>query len=227
MKKIFFVLIISYFTQILFSQEVNENRFEGLTERFHNGDNGIILNKIDNPEDEYNNFVEKLFVNKISNNKMYYTGDEYRGGGIFWIYNNGEKEIILETNIRYGPKIIWHGENIAEIIIPTGSPFTHSYFYDFDDNQISSPYNFPIYYDIEYKVILIWGNSDFELYDIKTGELLKIYNSRRMLEWNAFWPYIQYYIEKEESTIILYYNDLNKGIKGEIKLEIIGKINGA
>jgi hypothetical protein len=56
------------------------------------------------------------------------------------VYNNNKREVILETYIRYGPKIIWHGENIAEIIVPTGSPFTHSYFYDFEDNQISSSY---------------------------------------------------------------------------------------
>jgi hypothetical protein len=49
--------------------------------------------------------AEILFENKESNMKMYYTGNDYQGHGMFWIYKNSQKEIILETNIRYGPAI--------------------------------------------------------------------------------------------------------------------------
>ncbi|MDR0604045.1 MAG: hypothetical protein LBG80_07065 [Bacteroidales bacterium] len=229
-KKIFLVLMVLYTIQFIFAQEIeafDENKYENYIQRFHDGDDGILINRIDNRELNEDMTLEKLFVNKISDKKIYYIGAEYKGNGIFWIYTNEKKEIILETTIRYGPKIIWHGENVAEIIIPTSSPFTHSYYYDFEDNKISTRYDFPIYYDIENKIILVWGNIDFELYDIKTNEIMKIYYSRRIYGLDAFWPYIQYYIKKDNAHIVLYYKDWYKNIEGEIILEIIDKINGA
>jgi hypothetical protein len=40
-------------------------------------------------------------------------------------------------------------------------PNMHSFFYDFEDDQLSSYYTFPIYCDVENKVVLIWGDDDF------------------------------------------------------------------
>jgi hypothetical protein len=212
-----FILVIFFLLPSAFSQDVDENRLQGITERFHNGDDGTVLSKREGA-DEHENIVEIVFCNPSSNKKIYYIGADFRGDGIFLAYNN--KEIILEIPIIYGPKIIWHGEDIAEIIVPTGSPFTHSYFYDFEDSQISLPYDFPIYYDIENKAVLVWGNVDFELYDIKTNNILKIYNLRRINGMTPAWPYIQYYAERRKAEIILYYSDWTTDTKGKMILEI-------
>ena len=217
MKKwIIFSIIISFSIQVIFSQEFDRGRIEN-SRNWLNADRGILLNE--NRINEYESIVELVFGNEIAKNKIYYTGFDYRGSGIFWVYKNGKKEIILETNVRYGPAIFWHNDNIAEIIIPTGSPFSHSFFYDFEDNQLSSAYPFPIYYDMDNKIVLIWGDEDFELYDSKTNELLRIYFSRRELGWTSFWPYIEYYIERLHSEIIFYYNDSNNN-RGEIIFEL-------
>ena len=126
-----------------------------------------------------------------------------------------KKKIILQTNIRYSSKIIWHGENIAEIPIPTGSPFTHSYYYNFQNNTLSVAYNFPIYYDIENNHVLIWGNEDFELYSLETNELIHVYDYRRNVGLTAFWPYIRYYIKRDnEKTIQLHWEDLENNKRG-------------
>jgi hypothetical protein len=212
----FFVMTLFFLIQILYSQNTDESRFGSAFENWQNADRGILLNETGAEE---NRIAEILFENKESNMKMYYTGSDYRGHGVFWIYKNSQKEIILETNIRYGPAIFWHNGTVAEIIVPTGSPFSHSFFYDFEDNQLSSAYSFPIYYDINNKVVIIWGVEDFELHDIKTNEILKTYYARRPFGLTAFWPYIEYYIEKSGSEIVLYYNDSYENNKGRIVLE--------
>jgi hypothetical protein len=212
-------------------QEIDDNKYIGLNYNFLNGDNGIIIDKIEISElDGYDAFGNKSIVEKIfsnNNKEIYFIGAEYRGNGIFWIYNNDIKEIILETNIRYGSVIYWHGENAAEIIIPTGSPFSHSYFYNFNENKISNSYEFPLYYDIDSNILLVWGNYDFELYDILNNELIKIYNARRENELNAAWPYVGYYIEKINTEIMFYYNDTYENKKGLIILDIKAKLHFA
>ena len=135
---------------------------QNLTPIWSEDDEGIIINGIENYSN-WEEIVEKKFINYETGFEIYYTGAWYRGEGIFWIIVNGNRVNILKRNIRYGPRIKWHGENIAEIHIPTGSPFTHSYYYDFSDNTLSEPYPFPIYYDIDNNFVLIWGNEDFEL----------------------------------------------------------------
>jgi hypothetical protein len=70
----------------------------------------------------------------------------------------------------------------VEINIPTGSPFRYSYYFNFLDNRLSRRYDFPIYYDIESETILIWGDYDFELYDLKTDEIICEYSFRRIAD---------------------------------------------
>jgi hypothetical protein len=157
---------------------------------------------------EWDDVIEKVFVNPISKNEICYTGAYYRGDGLFWTYSNGHKTEILETYISYGPEISWHGENIAEIVIPTGSPFTHSYYYDFIEHTLSEGYDFPMYYDVDNDFILIWGDQDFELYNAKTNELVKTYDYRRINGWTPFWPFIEWNIEKEnEKTIKMFWEE--------------------
>jgi hypothetical protein len=134
-----------------------------------------ILN-IDNNAIEWDEIVEIIFVNHISGNEIYYTGAYYRGEGIFWINSHGNKAEILKTSVRYGPMVKWHGNNIAEIYIPTGSPFRHSYFYDFRDNTLSPPISFPIYYDIENDYIIAVRDGGLDLYDFKNAAIRKNYD---------------------------------------------------
>jgi hypothetical protein len=135
--------------------------------------------------------------------------------------------VVFEGAVRYGPAIKWHGNNIAEIHIPTGSPFSHSYFFNFNDRKLSERYDFPVYFDIFNNVVLVWGNQDFELYDIKTNELIREYNLRRNKDMTAFWPYIWGYFEKEtDDVILLYYRDKLKNETGKFIIDISRKING-
>jgi len=89
-------------------------------------DRGRIINSNGNInvyDIEWDEIVEIEFKNQVSNNVIYYIGAYYRGKGSFWINLNGTRIEILNTHIRYGPMIKWYGESIAEIFIPTGSPF--------------------------------------------------------------------------------------------------------
>ena len=185
-----------------------------------NAETGLLLSE-KNPGSYWDNFVEKVFINPISKRKIHYSGEYWRGPGTFWIKEEGKKLILLEEDISYGPMIIWHGANIAEIFIPYGNPAYESFYYDFEENIISQRYNFPLYFDIENKVILTWGERDFELYDLRTDKLIREYNYRRFSEMTAAWPYIGYYIEKEnEKTILLFYNDWSAKIKGRFIIDI-------
>jgi hypothetical protein len=214
---------------IIREMNFDENEYENFIQKYYNEDEGIVFNIIEESEmDGYNaegqkRIIEKEFSNEISDKKIYYIGAEYRGEGIFWICNNGIRKKILETPIRYGPKIIWHGKYIVEIKIPTGSPFSHSYYFNFLDNKLSRPYNFPIYYDIENETILIWGNSDFELYDLNTDELIRDYYFRRITNITAFWPYIKYYIIKQNDQILLFYDDDTNNRQGYFIIDIRNK----
>jgi hypothetical protein len=129
-----------------------------------------LTNYWDVPSDE---IVEKIFGNKISENKIYYTGVLYRGKGTFWVYANDEKLIVLDTDIRYGPMIKWHGEHLAEIYIPTGSPFRHSYFLDFRDNFLSDAYGFIIYVDKDYDNIIELGDGCLNMFNLRNNTLIK------------------------------------------------------
>jgi hypothetical protein len=157
-------------------------------------------------EIERDAIVEIEFVNQDSQNKIGYTGAYYRGMGLFWTYVNGNKTEIVETGVRYGPWICWQGEHIAEIVVPTGSPFTHSYYYNFIENTVSERYSFPLYYDVDTNYVLVWGRWDFELYDVKTNALIKTYE--RTADWDTFYPPIKWHIEKTDAnTIIIYWTD--------------------
>ncbi|MDR1839331.1 MAG: hypothetical protein LBQ93_07115 [Treponema sp.] len=201
--------------------EIDEEKF---MKSYYEESKGILLYKSDEIT-KFNDWdsgfmVEMIFTNPISKKEIYYTGADYRGSGVFWIMDRDTKEIILETGVRYGPIIIWHGENIAEIEIPTGSPNRHSYYFDFRDKKLSKGYNFPIYYDIETDIVLIWGFYDFELYDIKTDELIYEYYIRRNANMAPSMP-MPYYIEKEnEQTIFFYYDDAYNKRKGRFIIDI-------
>jgi len=129
MQKYLYILVILFLSNTnLFSQEIYENnKFINSGKIWDEADIGKIIDKNDL-------IIEKIFENNIGN-KIFYMGAENHGNGIFYIQHNGNRTVILETYIRYDSRIIWHGENIAEIIIPTGSPFTHSYYYNFMDNR--------------------------------------------------------------------------------------------
>lgn len=203
--------------------DFNENEYEKFTKKYHNEDEGTILSIVEKSELDGDDIIEKVYVNEISNKKIYYTGAEYRGEGIFWIYNNGIRKKILEIPIRYEPKIIWHGNYVVEILIPTGSPFRHSYYFYFLDNRLSKPYYFPLYYDVENDVVLTWGNVDFELYNLKTDELICEYSFRRMSNLIPAWPYVKYYIIKHNDQIILFYDDDYDKKKGYFIMDIRNK----
>jgi len=218
MKKVI-ITFLSYilFCHNIFTQnnniEYNENKFINLSKLWEEADIGIIIN---------NNGVtiEKVFENSIGN-KIFYIGAQERGNGLFYIQQNGSKTVILETYIRYDSAIIWHGDNIAEIVIPTGSPFTHSYYFNFPENKLSGIYSFPMYYDIVNNYVLLWGGEDFELYDVKTDELIRIYNYRRINGLTAFWPFINWHIEKENDAIIMYWKDWDNN-NGEFIFDYYG-----
>ena len=181
------IIIISCNKNIENNNVINSEKIIIFNETEYNNykDYGVIINTLDNSELEgYNlhgikSIVEKIFVNNYSGEIIYYIGAEYRGEAVFWIFENGYKKIILETHIQYGPLIIWHGNNIAEIFIQTGSPFRHSYYFNFVYNRISDKYYFPMYLDTENLTVLIWGDIDIELYDLNNNELIQQYSFRR------------------------------------------------
>ena len=138
-------------------------------------DRGIIISGLETNLN-WEETIEKKFLNNETEFEIYYSGAWYRGEGIFWIVIDGNRVNILEVYIRYGPMIKWHGPYIAEIFIPTGSPNRHSYFYDFRNNVLSPPFNFPIYYDISKDYIILLEHEGLILYDFKNNKIIENYN---------------------------------------------------
>ncbi|GHV75130.1 hypothetical protein AGMMS49940_24320 [Spirochaetia bacterium] len=155
----------------------------------------IISNNKDDVENNLGNswetIVDILFKNNISGNEMYYTGPYNRGDGHFWIKINGLKHIILETYTKYGPTIRWHNDNIAEIFIPTGSPFRHFYFFDFRDKKISDAYMFPIYLDTEKNIVILINDGGLDIYDFKNNIFIRHHRIKNLfvLDLLAFGKY--------------------------------------
>jgi hypothetical protein len=73
--------------------------------------------------------------NGISN--IIYKGEDYRGEGTFYLKEIDKSNVIIKTNIYYGPRINWYGDYFAEIFIPHGSPFNSSFIYDIKSKRLS------------------------------------------------------------------------------------------
>ena len=186
--------------------------------RYQDVQEGILLEE---NNDTDNIIVEKVFINQYSKKEIYYTGSVDNGHGIFWIKKWGEKSIIFDDYMRYGPILKWHGGSIAEIVMPNPNPFIMSYFYDFDNGKISKLYDFPLYVNTKEKTVLIWGALDFELYDLENDEKIKEYDFRRISNMDAIWAYIYYYIEpQDDTTIIMFYDDWYNKKRGKFIIDI-------
>lgn len=111
--------------------------------------------------------------NKI--NKIIYIGEEYRGEGAFYLQKDDVTKFeILKTNIRYGPMINWFGDNFAEIFIPTGSPFNHSFLYDIKNKKLSGSIDNVLNVFPDENIVI---NSDWEcfiVHRINDGKNLQI-----------------------------------------------------
>jgi len=167
-------------------------------------DRGKIINSNENInvyDIEWDEIVEIEFKNQVSNNVIYYIGAYYRGKGSFWINLNGTRIEILNTHIRYGPMIKWYGESIAEIFIPTGSPFRYSYFYNFKNNILSPSVDFPIYYDIENDYIIAIRDGGLDLFDFRNIFLLKNFDFDEDISALYFLTFGNYEIKIENGNI--------------------------
>ncbi|GHV10402.1 hypothetical protein FACS189485_23480 [Spirochaetia bacterium] len=145
-------------------------------------DNGILVDVLNNEPRGLGNIIEMKFLNKISGQEIYYTGKDSWGDGIFWIKINGERVDIIETYIRYQPMVKWHGLYIVEIFIPTGSPFSHSFFYDFRNNMVSPRIDLAIYYDTDKDYIIALLDGRLGVYDFKNMRIANVYECEEEFE---------------------------------------------
>ena len=162
-------------------------------------DYGTLLNR--SSGDSYSRLIpgEWVFENPQSGATLFYRGQE-RGSGVFFLRENGAETIILKTSLRYGPMIIWHGEQIAEIYIPTGSPFRHSYIYDFSDGFLSQPFNFVIYVDPDYNTLIGVDDGCLVLYDARSGSEVKEF---------VFDKIIEEHFDEDTGEVRFFYRTLN------------------
>lgn len=81
-----------------------------------------------------------------------------------FVYNGRlkKKRIITEQAFRYEPKITWHGNDIVEILIGTGSPGRFSLFYDLAGDVISEELWFVLAFDPRRRVALL-GEDELKL----------------------------------------------------------------
>lgn len=182
----------------------NEDEPERAIDKISFNDEGVFT------DDKYSGYaedeiIEKVFTNKISGEKIYYTGPD-RGEGDFWVYHNNKKAVILNEYVKYGPMIIWWGGNIAEIFLPTGSPFRHSYFYNFRNNRLSEAYGFTVYVDPDKEYAIEWRDGGLDVYDLKDDSLIKQYEFDGDI--TTPYPYGDYdIIIKNNKLVFLYYGD--------------------
>jgi hypothetical protein len=196
-------------------------------ERHYEIDSGIYINTSVEIIKQYENIwdlpwdivVEKMFSAKPSENKIYYEGADYRGSGKFWIEKDGTKRIILEEYIRYGPQIVWHSQNIAEIFIPTGSPFNHSYIFDFDTNTLSEGYPFVMYVDIDRNYVMFWEDDNIHVFNFRNNNEIKKYNFRADTGIYSLWPYFDYNFILEKNHIKIEYYDVYENKNGIVEYD--------
>jgi len=73
-----------------------------------------------------------------------------------------KKRIVTEQAFRYEPEITWHGNDIVEILIGTGSPGRFSLFYDLAVDVISEDMWFVLAFDASRRVALL-GEDELKL----------------------------------------------------------------
>ena len=85
------------------------------------------------------------FNSPDSSCKIVYKGPD-RGEGVFYnkAYMNNP---IYKGYVRYGPIINWESNSLAEILIPTGSPNYHSYYYNCLTSKLSPRFNLAVAID--------------------------------------------------------------------------------
>lgn len=81
-----------------------------------------------------------------------------------FVYNGRlkKKRIITEQAFRYEPEITWHGSEIVEILIGTGSPGRFSLFYDLAGDAISEEMWFVLAFDSRRRAALL-GEDELKL----------------------------------------------------------------
>ena len=161
MKK--YLLIFLLFSSSIFAQDYIEP------------DTGELISRLNDEPYQLGLLVEIKFLNTESGEEIYYTGNASRGNGVFWINKNGNRIDIIETYIHYEPMVRWYGLYTVEIFIPTGSPFRHSYFYNFRNNKLSQRIDFPVYYDINNDYVIAMVNNGLDLYDLKKNQKIREY----------------------------------------------------
>jgi hypothetical protein len=207
MKKILVVFL--FFSYSIYAQDTIEP------------DMGILIDVLNDEPNGLGKIVEIKFFNDISGKEIYYTGNDSRGNGIFWTKIHGDRVDIIETYIRYQPMIKWHGLYIVEIFIPTGSPFRHSYFYDFIHNKLSPRIDFPMYYDTDKDYIIVLLDGGLGIYDFKNMQVANIYKCKEVFDTLYFLVFAEYELKIMDNK--LYFNFVidtrNVNLKGNYVFE--------
>ncbi|NIT74583.1 hypothetical protein GWO43_27730 [candidate division KSB1 bacterium] len=134
--------------------------------------------------------ISKVFKSKSGNNIITYIGSAERGNGMFFHGAISDSILIFEGYLRYGLICNWITDNIAEIEVPTGSTNFHSYFYNYENRQISRDYNLGIAIDTLNMRIACLDMNKILFYDIFEGSVLFEYHIDG-LEPMAFLVYCQ------------------------------------
>jgi hypothetical protein len=139
--------------------------------------------------------IKKEFVCPESNNRIIYEGELCKGNGKYYVYENEIKRMIVDEYIKYDPIVKWYGKDLAEIFIATGSPFYHSYFYNFKNKHLSASYNFVIYVDLKNEYVITCDDGKLVVYDLRTDKTVKEYKIDDRIEPCSLLVFAKYSID--------------------------------
>ena len=94
---------------------------------------------------------------------------------------------------------------MAEIFIPTGSPFNHSFFYDFKENKLSIRYDFVLLVEGENDLVVTSDEGFLKLWNLRNNQLLDSFPVDNIDPLTLF-TFAKYSISLTHNTLIFYYS---------------------
>lgn len=127
------------------------------------------------------------FVSPGKNHSIIYKGFG-RGTGSFFIKTGDREEKILSSYLRYGPRVKWESNDVAEIKIATGSPNYHCYYYSVKRAFLSKSVNLTFAVDSDRLWVANWYMDRILFVDLLNDKLLLDYSMEDYPETFQFGP---------------------------------------
>jgi hypothetical protein len=158
-----------------------------------------------------------LFTNNISGNKIFYSGINGPGEGVYWVIDGTEKVELFNKNVRQDAMVYWYGEDIVAIFAYGNISVRGIAYYDFKFKTVTFVDD-PEYVDIERHLVVntydvYEGGREINIIDLGKSRVIKNIN---FFEDSDYEPTtaIGFNFELNDNEIIISYHFAFTGVKG-------------